>query len=68
MFPNHAASTGGTREITFPNEDVLRKLLYLRVMELAKKWGTRSASNWALVCNQPEMDDAIHLRIHKYDK
>jgi len=57
-----------TRKGAFPNEDALRKLLYLRVRELTKKWGSRSVPNWALVRNQLEIDDDIHQRIHKYDK
>ncbi len=56
-----------TRKGAFPNEQALLKPLYLRVTELAKKWGQRSIPNWALVRNQLEMDDAISLRIHKFD-
>ncbi len=56
-----------TRKGAFPNEDALRKLLYLRVRELGKKWGQRPIPNWALVRNQLEMDDNICQRIQKYD-
>ncbi len=56
-----------TRKGAFPNEQALLKPLYLRVTELAKKWGQRSISNWALVRNQLEMDDVISLCIHKFD-
>ncbi len=56
-----------TRKGAFPNEDALRKLLYLRVRELGKKWGLRPIPNWTLVRNQLEMDDDIRQRIQKYD-
>jgi len=56
-----------TRKGAFPNEDALRKLLYLRVRELSKKWGQRPVPNWALVRNQLETDDTIRQRIQKYD-
>ncbi len=63
----HASFRLVTRKGAFPNEQSLLKPLYLRVTELAKKWGQRSIPNWALVRNQLEMDDAISLRIHKFD-
>ncbi len=56
-----------TRKGAFPNDDALRKLLYLRVKELGKKWGQRPIPNWALVRNQLETDDTICQRIQKYD-
>ena len=52
-----------TRKGAFPNENALLKLLYLRVMELTKKWGDRPIPNWALVRNQLEIDDSIRRRI-----
>ncbi len=63
----HASFRLVTRKGAFPNEQSLLKPLYLRVTELAKKWGQRSIPNWALVRNQLEMDDALSLRIHKFD-
>lgn len=56
-----------TRKGAFPNENALLKLLYLRVMELTKKWGDRPIPNWALVRNQLETDDSIHQRIQRFD-
>ncbi len=56
-----------TRKGAFPNDDALRKLLYLRVKELSKKWGQRPIPNWALVRNQLETDDNIRQRIQMYD-
>ncbi len=73
MYPTNALESVNsslrivTRKGAFPNEDALRKLLYLRVRELGKKWGQRPIPNWALVRNQLEMDDDIHQRIQKYD-
>lgn len=54
-----------TRKGAFPNENALLKLLYLRVMELAKKWADRPIPNWALVRNQLEMDDSVCQRIRQ---
>lgn len=56
-----------TRKGAFPNENALLKLLYLRVMELTKKWGDRPIPNWALVRNQLETDDSIRQRIQRFD-
>ena len=43
------------------------KALYLRIVELYKKWNGRPVSNWALVRNQLSMDDKIQKRIMKYE-
>ena len=56
-----------TRKGAFPSEDALLKLLYLRVIELYKKWNNRPAANWALVRNQLSMDDSLQARILKYE-
>ncbi len=56
-----------TRKGAFPGEDALLKLLFLRVLELEKKWAGRSIPNWALIRNQLETDDSICLRIRKYE-
>jgi len=56
-----------TRKGAFPNENALLKLLYLRVMELTKKWGDRPIPNWAMVRNQLEIDDSIRLRIQRFE-
>lgn len=57
-----------TKKGAFPSEDALLKLLYLRIIELYKKWNNRSLPNWALVRNQLAMDDSIQERIRKYEK
>lgn len=45
-----------TKRGSFPNENALFKLLYLRVTELYKKWKNRLISNWAMVRNQIAMN------------
>lgn len=54
-----------TRKGSFPNENAVLKLLYLRVTELEKRW-SRPISNWALVRNQLDMNDNFKERIRKY--
>ena len=56
-----------TKKGSFPNEDAVRKALYLRVVELYKKWNGRPVANWALVRTQLAMDDKIQSRILKYE-
>lgn len=56
-----------TKKGSFPGEDAVRKALYLRVVELYKKWSSRPVSNWALVRNQLSMDDKLQARILKYE-
>ena len=56
-----------TKKGAFPNEDAVRKALYLRIQELYKKWNGRPAANWAMVRNQLSMDDAMQKRILKYE-
>ena len=56
-----------TKKGSFPNEDAVRKAIYLRVVELYKKWNGRPVANWALVRNQLAMDDKIQSRILKYE-
>lgn len=49
-----------------PNETAVLKVLYLRVLELSKKWSSGRVSNWAMVMNQLMMDDRFSTRIQKY--
>lgn len=53
---------------SFPHEDAVRKALYLRIVELYKKWNGRPISNWSMVRNQLAMDDKIQARIQKYEQ
>lgn len=57
-----------TRKGTFPSEDALMKVLYLRITELYKKWNNRPVPNWALVRNQLSMEENMQARIMKYEK
>lgn len=53
---------------SFPHEDAVRKALYLRIVELYKKWNSRPVSNWSMVRDQLSMDDKIQARIQKYEQ
>lgn len=55
-----------TKKGTFPNENSLFKLLYLRIKELNAKWETGHVSNWSMVLNQLMIDDNFKSRIDKY--
>ena len=56
-----------TKRGSFPNEEALLKLLYLRITELYKKWNGHSISNWSMLRNQLSMDPHIQARIAKYE-
>ena len=50
-----------------PDEDAVRKLLYLRVKELYRQWGEGChQAGWARVRNQLLCDEGIKARIEKY--
>lgn len=51
----------------FP-KDAVRKIFYLRIEELYKKWNGRPAANWALVRSQLVMDDRMQACILKYER
>ena len=56
-----------TKKGSFPNEDAVFKLLYLRVQELYQKWSGRRIPNWALVRNQLLMDERMAKLMEHYD-
>lgn len=56
-----------TKKGTFPNENALLKLLYLRITELYKKWNGSKVQNWGMVRNQLATNDKIKARIEKYE-
>ena len=56
-----------TKKGSFPHEDAVRKALYLRIVELYKKWNDRPVPNWSMVRNQLAMDDKMQARILKYE-
>ena len=55
-----------TKQGSFPNENAIYKLLYLRIQELYKKWSGRPVSNWAMVRNQLLINDKFKEIIEKY--
>lgn len=57
-----------TKKGAFPNEDAVRKVLYLRIQELYKKWNGHAIQNWSMVRNQLAVDDKIQSRILKYEQ
>lgn len=57
-----------TKKGAFPSEDAVLKALYLRLLELYKKWADRPVPNWAMVRNQISMDTGMQARIMKYEK
>jgi len=56
-----------TKKGSFPSEDALMKVLYLRITELYKKWNNRPVPNWAMVRNQLAMEENMQARIMKYE-
>ena len=55
-----------TKKGSFPNENALFKLLYLRVTELYKKWEDSTISNWAMVRNALDAHPNFQERFRKY--
>lgn len=55
-----------TKKGSFPNDDAVYKLLYLRAKELQKKWETGHQLNWSQVLNQLLVNDKFKARIEKY--
>ena len=57
-----------TKKGAFPSENAVRKVLYLRIMELYKKWQGHPVMRWSLVRNQLAVDDKIQARMLKYEQ
>jgi len=57
-----------TKRGSFPNQQSVFKILYLRVKELDKKWETGHQLNWSLVLNQLLVNEKFADRINKYIK
>lgn len=64
----HASFRKVTKKGTFESEDSLMKVLYLRVIELEKKWQTGKVRNWSMVLNQLMMDSRFSPLIDKYSE
>ena len=56
----------GTRKGTFPTEEAVLKILYLRVLELYERWQDKSYPNWPNVLNQLLLIEGMSERIEKY--
>ena len=55
------------RRGSFPSEDAVMKLLYLRVLELYRSWGEGChQSGWSQVRNQLLCDESVRQRIERY--
>ena len=57
-----------TKRGSFPNQQAVFKILYLRVKELDKKWNDTAKQNWSLVLNQLLVNEKFTDRINKYIK
>ena len=57
-----------TKRGAFPNDNSVFKLLYLRVVELQKKWADRPVANWSLVRNQLLLNDRLVALFDKFDR
>ena len=57
-----------TKRGAFLNDNSVFKLLYLRVVELQKKWADRPVANWSLVRNQLLLNDRISALFDKFDR
>lgn len=55
-----------TKKGSFPNENAVYKLLYLRSRELENKWDKGNQRNWSMVLNQLMVNDKFADRIRKY--
>ena len=57
-----------TRKGAFPHENAVRKILYLRILELYKKWQGHPIMRWSMVRNQLAIDGKIQERMLKYEQ
>lgn len=64
----HSSYRKVTKKGAFPNENALLKLLYLRTMELQRKWDNGNIQNWSMVLNQLMVNDQFKHRIEKYQR
>jgi len=55
-----------TKKGSFPNENAIYKLLYLRIKELNDRWSKGHINNWSQVLNQLLVNDLFKDRIYKY--
>lgn len=55
-----------TKKGAFPNENAVYKVLYLRALELEKKWGNGHLNGWSEVLNQLAVNERFKDRVRKY--
>ncbi|MCF0110365.1 MAG: IS256 family transposase, partial [Erysipelotrichaceae bacterium] len=55
-----------TKKGSFPNETSVYKVLYLRTLELEKKWESGHLNNWANVLNQLQINPTFGDRLLRY--
>ena len=56
-----------TKKGSFPNKDAVFKILYLRILELYKKWNKHRIQNWAMIRNQLLTDERMSKLMERYD-
>ncbi len=49
VFPSYSLNTKS--KLSFPSDDAVKKMVYLSLMEIEKKW-TQPIHNWGLIMNQ----------------
>ena len=57
-----------TKRGAVPNDNSVFKLLYLRVVELQKKWASRPVANGSFVRNQLLLNDRLSALFDKFDR
>ena len=57
-----------TKRGAFQSDNSVFKLLYLRVLELEKKWADRPIANWSLVRNQLLLNDRLASLFDNFDR
>lgn len=62
----HSSFRKVTKKGAFPHEEALIKLLYLRILELNKKWSKGKIRNWSMVLNQLSQMEKFSSRVIKY--
>ena len=67
LEPVNASFRKVVRRGSFPSEDAVMKLLYLRALELYRRWGEGChQTGWSEVRNQLLCDKGVRTRIEGY--
>lgn len=62
----HSSFRKVTKKGAFPHENVLLKVLFLRIQELENKWEGGNIQNWVMVMNQLLLHENLKERALKY--